>query len=127
VPYSYQVAALVHPSQFLDFAIVTMGFFATEEEMALVSRILARAGSQMPGAITGDAAVEIFAETVDLSPAVLGTIWNVADEGNNGTLSERGLGIAIRLIGWAQSGEEVTAALVNIRRTILHLAIVTFC
>lgn len=92
-----------------------MGFFATDEEQTLVSRIFALAGDQVLGVITGDATVEVFAETVDLPPAVLGTIWNIADEANNGSLSERGLAIAVRLIGWAQSGEDVTSALVNIR------------
>lgn len=105
---------------------MTMGFFATEEEQALVSRIFARAGDQVLGVITGDAAVEIFAETVDLPPAVLSTIWNVADEAHSGSLSERGLAIAVRLIGWAQSGEEVTSALVNIRMMVYNLFIHTF-
>ncbi|KAF9467785.1 hypothetical protein BDZ94DRAFT_1247709 [Collybia nuda] len=93
---------------------MTKGFFATEEEEILVSRIFARAGDQTLGIITGDAAVEIFAETVDLPPAVLGIIWNVADEEHSGNLTERGLAVAVRLIGWAQSGKEVTPGLVNI-------------
>ncbi|KAJ7584110.1 hypothetical protein C8J56DRAFT_197863 [Mycena floridula] len=36
----------------------------------------------------------------------------LADEENNGWLSRKGVAIALRLMGWAQRGEPITAALI---------------
>ena len=88
-------------------------FVPTDEELEIVARIYELAGCKRPGQISGDSIVDIFSESVDLSPLVLSNIWNIADEDKSGNLSEHGLAIAIRLIGWAQRGEEVKVKLVN--------------
>ena len=93
----------------------TTTFVASEGELELVHRIYERAGCSRPGFISGDALVDIFTASVDLTPHVLSQIWNIADEDKTGNLSERGLAIALRLIGWAQRGESVDVALVNMR------------
>lgn len=110
---------------------MTAGFFPSEEELSLAERIFTHVGDfSNPRVITGDAAIDIFMEGVGLSPAVLSTIWGIADEDGNGSLSEKGVTISLRLIGWAQSGEEVTPRLVNIRMRDLvapYLSLIYFC
>jgi epidermal growth factor receptor substrate 15 len=94
---------------------MSSSFVASEAELVIVSQIFVRAGGHLSGVVTGDAAVEIFATKVGLSPDVLSMIWNLADEENTGHLTRKGVTIAVRLIGWAQRGAEVTPDLVNIR------------
>jgi epidermal growth factor receptor substrate 15 len=96
-------------------------FVASKAEAALVSEILTRAGSQSSGVVTGDAAVDIFGTKVGLPPDVLSTIWNLADERSTGNLTRKGVAIAVRLMGWAQKGVEVTPELVNMRTDILMM------
>ncbi|KAG6853449.1 hypothetical protein C0991_004307 [Blastosporella zonata] len=88
-------------------------FSPTDEELGLVAQIYEQAGCSRPGYIEGEAVVEIFTNSVNLSPIVLSAIWDLADEAKSGYLSETGVAIAVRLIGWAQRGEEVTTDLVN--------------
>jgi epidermal growth factor receptor substrate 15 len=87
-------------------------FAPTQDELGLVTQVFAIADPQKIGIVTGEAAVKVFTGA-KLSPTVLGEIWNIADADNNGFLSKKGVAIALRLIGWAQKGEKVTAALVN--------------
>ena len=86
----------------------------SQEELDLVSHIFARADIPISGIINGEVAVRIFAGSVGLSTAVLSDIWNIADEEMRGGLTQRGVAIVIRLIGWAQQGKEVRPELVNI-------------
>ena len=103
---------------------MSSGFVASEAELALVSKIFVRAGSQLSGVVTGDAAVEIFATKVGLPPDVLSTIWNLADDKKTGNLTRNGVAVAVRLMGWAQKGERVTPDLVyicaNLDSDVLH-------
>lgn len=80
------------------------GFHATAQEQQLIKTVLAKADTQDLGVVTGDEAVKVFAGS-GLSPTLLGEIWQLSDVDNNGFLTESGLGIALRLIGWAQAGE----------------------
>jgi epidermal growth factor receptor substrate 15 len=89
-------------------------FSPTTAELALVSIIFNQADPQKRGILTGDVAVKVFAGA-KLEPKVLGDIWSIADEDNNGWLPRKGVAIAIRLMGWAQKGEKITKALVNKR------------
>jgi epidermal growth factor receptor substrate 15 len=100
---------------------MSLSFVASKAEVTLVSEILTRAGSQLSGVVTGNAAVEIFGTKVGLPPDVLSTIWNLADEGNTGNLTRKGVTIAVRLIGWAQRGVGVTPDLVNTRADMLMM------
>lgn len=94
---------------------MSSNFAPTPAELGLVNLIFANADSQRLGIITGEVAVKVFGGA-KLDPSVLGTIWNIADEENNGWLSKKGVAISVRLMGWAQKGEKVTKALVNKRQ-----------
>jgi len=90
-------------------------FSPTPAELALVSQIFAQVDLQKLGILTGDVAVKTFGGA-NLPPAVLGEIWSIADEDNNGWLPRKGVAIAIRLMGWAQKGEKISSELVHKRR-----------
>lgn len=102
-------------SSFKD--IMSTNFSPTPAELTLVSQIFAQADPQKLGVLTGDVAVRVFSGA-KLPPASLGEIWNIADSDNNGWLSKKGVAMAVRLIGWAQKGEAITAALLNKRNAL---------
>ncbi|KAK0498455.1 hypothetical protein EDD18DRAFT_89480 [Armillaria luteobubalina] len=82
----------------------------SEEEANIIAKIIPTDASwQFLGA---EAAVEAF-EPVRLSPKVLAGIWDIADEGAKGYLTRNEVGVAARLIGWAQRGFAVEANLVH--------------
>ncbi|CAE6413784.1 unnamed protein product [Rhizoctonia solani] len=81
-----------------------MGFQPTAQEQQVIKAVITRAGTQDLGIVTGEEAVKIFAGS-GLPPTTLGEVWQLSDTDNNGFLTEAGLGIALRLIGWAQAGE----------------------
>ncbi|TBU28904.1 hypothetical protein BD311DRAFT_757422 [Dichomitus squalens] len=85
-------------------------FTPTPAEVAVINQIFAQADTQKLGVITGEGAVKIFSGS-KLSPSVLAEIWNIADEDNNGVLTRKGVGIAVRLLGHAQRGETISEAL----------------
>lgn len=84
----------------------------TSAELALVNQIFAQADTQKIGILTGDVAVKVF-QGAKLTPTVLGEIWNIADDDNNGFLTKKGVSIAVRLMGHAQKGQKVDKSLVN--------------
>jgi epidermal growth factor receptor substrate 15 len=89
-------------------------FSPTPAEQAIVSQIFAKADPNGLGIVTGDAAVKAFAAS-NLSPSILGDIWTIADKENNGFLTRKGVAIAVRLIGHAQTGEKITEDLIDQR------------
>jgi epidermal growth factor receptor substrate 15 len=95
-------------------------FTPSPSELALVNQIFVQADPQKLGILTGDVAVRVFGGA-KLSPTVLGEIWSIADEENNGWLSKKGVAIAVRLMGWAQKGEKVSEALINKREYHLYI------
>jgi epidermal growth factor receptor substrate 15 len=97
-------------------------FTPSSAELALVTQIIAKADSQKSDVLTGDAALKVF-RGAKLPPPVLREIWSIADEGNNGWLSHKGVAIAVRLMGWAQKGETVTKTLINKRECICILTV----
>lgn len=84
----------------------------TPAEATLVNQIFLHADPQKLGVVTSDAAVKVF-EGSKLPAGVLGEIWALADEDNNGWLSRKGVAIVVRLMGWAQKGEPVSPALLQ--------------
>lgn len=97
---------------------LTMSTFnPTPSEIALTSQIFAVADPQNVGIVTGDTAVKILAGA-NLSHAVLGEIWAIADKDNNGFLTKKGVAIALRLIGFAQKGESITEAMLDKREQL---------
>ncbi|KAL4074701.1 hypothetical protein V8B97DRAFT_1951878 [Scleroderma yunnanense] len=87
-------------------------FTPTPTELAFVNQIFNQADTQKLGILTGDVAVKILGGS-KLAPTVLGEIWNIADEDNNGFLTKKGLAIALRLIGHAQRGDKVQKSLLG--------------
>jgi hypothetical protein len=87
-------------------------FTPTPAELALVNQIFTQADTQKIGILTGDVAVRLFGGA-KLAPTVLGEIWNLADEDNNGFLTRKGVAVAVRLMGWAQKGEKISQALLS--------------
>jgi epidermal growth factor receptor substrate 15 len=93
---------------------MTTPFSPTQGEIALVNQIFSKHDPQKFGVITGDVAVRIFG-SANLSANILGQIWAIADSDNQGFLARKGVSVAVRLIGWAQKGETVSADLINKR------------
>ncbi|KXN90474.1 EH domain-containing and endocytosis protein 1 [Leucoagaricus sp. SymC.cos] len=91
---------------------MSASFTATPAELALVNQIFAQVDKQKLGILNGDIAVRVFSGA-NLPGSVLGEIWTIADEENNGWLSKTGAAKALRLIGHAQKGAKVSAALLS--------------
>jgi len=89
-------------------------FAPSQAEVVLTNKIFEKYDPQKLGMITGDAAVGVFNGT-KLSAGVLGKVWGIADKDNNGVLTRKGVSIALRLMGHAQRGEEVSEALISKR------------
>ncbi|TFK72428.1 EF-hand [Pluteus cervinus] len=92
--------------------MLSSDFTATDAEESLVLTILRHADPNNDGFLTGDAALAIFSKS-NLPPETLHEIWDIADYEKTGQLSNQGLAIALRLMGWAQRDEPVSPALVN--------------
>ncbi|KAJ3797483.1 hypothetical protein GGU11DRAFT_808975 [Lentinula aff. detonsa] len=90
--------------------MMTSQFSPTSEELLLADKILlkvhqGRVKREDPAArLDADSAVKLFL-TTKLSPQVLSKIWREADTGEKGWLTRQELTVALRLVGWAQSGE----------------------
>ncbi|KAG2115224.1 uncharacterized protein F5147DRAFT_676647 [Suillus discolor] len=91
---------------------MSSNFAPTPAELALVNQIFTQADTQKIGILTGDVAVKVF-QGAKLAPTVLGEIWSIADDDNNGFLTKKGVSIAVRLMGHAQKGQKVDKSLVN--------------
>lgn len=89
-------------------------FSPTQGEAALVNQIFSKHDPQSFGVITGDVAVKVFGGA-NLSASILGQIWAIADADNQGFLTRKGVSIAVRLLGWAQKGDAISADLVSKR------------
>jgi epidermal growth factor receptor substrate 15 len=89
-------------------------FSPTHGEVALVNQIFSKHDPQKFGIITGELAVNIFGGA-NLSASTLSQIWGISDADNQGFLTRKGVSVAVRLLGWAQKGEVISAELVNKR------------
>lgn len=100
---------------------MSTNFTATPAELSLVSQIFAQADKQKLGILSGDVAVKVFGGA-KLPGSVLGEIWSIADEENNGWLSKTGAAKALRLIAHAQKGEKVSTTLLSKRQSSISSA-----
>lgn len=82
----------------------------TSEEKKLYSQLFKSLDPEGTGIITGEKARSTF-EKSGLPPAILGEIWQIADQNNLGFLTQFGFCHAMRLIGYTQSGQHPTSAL----------------
>ncbi|KAJ7283472.1 hypothetical protein C8J57DRAFT_736117 [Mycena rebaudengoi] len=84
----------------------------TPDEAALVASLFSSGSPHKLGVLTGDAALELFRYT-NLPPRILGEVWNLADNDRAGSLSPARTEVAVRLIGWAQAGVQLTPDLID--------------
>ena len=87
-----------------------MAIPATEEENAFADEILRQANCDQTGLLTADSAVEVFNRS-GLSRYELRDIWSLADADSNGVLSRDELLVALRVMGWVQSGKTFVESL----------------
>ena len=92
--------------------IMSASFRASPAELDLVNQIFSKVDKPKQGILKGDVAVEVFSGA-KLAGSVLGEIWSIADEENNGWLSKTGAAKALRLIGHAQKGSKVSHTLLT--------------
>lgn len=90
-------------------------FTPSQAEVALTNKIFEKCDPQKLGIITGDTAVGVFNGS-KLSAVILGEVWAISDKENNGFLTRKGVSIALRLMGHAQRGEQVSEALLSKRK-----------
>ncbi|KAG1776718.1 hypothetical protein EV702DRAFT_1228512 [Suillus placidus] len=77
-------------------------FVPTPAELALVNQIFTQADTQKIRILTGNVAVKVF-QGANLAPTVLGEIWNIFDDDNNGFLTKKGVSIAVHMLRKARS------------------------
>lgn len=82
----------------------------TPDEKKLYLQLFRALDSDGTGIVTGDKARATF-EKLGLPPSILGEIWQLADLGNLGFLTQFGFCYAMRLIGYTQLGQHPTAQL----------------
>ncbi|KAI4171242.1 MAG: hypothetical protein LQ343_004448 [Gyalolechia ehrenbergii] len=80
------------------------------EERRYFGQLFSAADTDKIGVVTGEVAVKFFEKT-KLPPSTLGEIWQMADTENRGLLTPTGFGLVLRLIGYAQSGRQVSPEL----------------
>ena len=90
-------------------------FSPTLGEVTLVNQIYAKHDPHKSGVITGEVAVDMIFSGANLSATASSQIWDIADADNQGFLTRKGVSVAVRLVGWAQKGEVISAELVNKR------------
>lgn len=81
----------------------------TNDELAFANAVLESVGNTT-GKLTSDVAVEIFNRS-GLSRFELRDIWGLADADSNGVLAKDELLVALRIMGWVQSGEKFSQSL----------------
>ncbi|KAG5420562.1 hypothetical protein I9W82_002443 [Candida metapsilosis] len=84
----------------------------TSEEKSLYTQIFKSLDPENTGIITGEKARTTF-EKSGLPPAILGEIWQIADQNNLGFLNQFGFCYAMRLIGYTQAGNHPTPGLAD--------------
>lgn len=98
---------------------MTQAFYPTEEEIGIATEILASLRLDTDtGVLRGEQAREIFTRSA-LPPTILRDIWNLSDTNGNGELSKQEISMAVRLIGWVQSGESLRSGLLAKGKVIL--------
>lgn len=80
------------------------------EERRYFGQLFSAADTDKIGVVTGEVAVKFFEKT-KLPPSTLGEIWQIADTENRGLLTPAGFGLVLRLIGYAQSGRQISPEL----------------
>ncbi|RLV94515.1 EH domain-containing and endocytosis protein 1 [Spathaspora sp. JA1] len=85
----------------------------TPDEKKLYAQLFKSLDPENTGIITGEKSRSTF-ESSGLPPAILGEIWQIADQDNLGFLNQFGFCYAMRLIGYTQAGHHPTAGLADV-------------
>lgn len=80
----------------------------SSEEKAVFGQLFKQCDPEGLGIVTGDVARPLF-ERSGLPAYLLGEIWQIADDANNGFLDQTGFSVALRLIGRVQGGQRLSA------------------
>lgn len=84
----------------------------SDDERALIRRILAHTNSLEAGYLVTDTAIDVFNRS-GLSRPQLREVWKLADADANGRIAQDELAVAIRLMGWMQSGQPFSEGLLE--------------
>ncbi|KAH7100101.1 hypothetical protein BKA62DRAFT_264382 [Auriculariales sp. MPI-PUGE-AT-0066] len=84
----------------------------TRSELALANSIFLRADAAERDIISSDTAFAVFTRS-RLPPRELGEIWAIVIRDNTGYVTRREVALALRLIGWAQSGKHLHQSLLG--------------
>lgn len=95
-------------------------FIATEDELQLAEKLLEINNWKRSDSLSVDTALGIFKQT-GLSFKQLREIWTIADKNGAGSLSRDELTVAIRLMGWVQSGAHLSEGLLAQRQYFVIL------
>ncbi|EGW32417.1 uncharacterized protein SPAPADRAFT_67033 [Spathaspora passalidarum NRRL Y-27907] len=85
----------------------------TPDEKKLYTQLFKSLDPENTGIITGEKSRSTF-ESSGLPPAILGEIWQIADQDNLGFLNQFGFCYAMRLIGYTQAGHHPTPGLADV-------------
>ncbi|KAF2097440.1 hypothetical protein NA57DRAFT_77698 [Rhizodiscina lignyota] len=77
----------------------------TAEEKRAYKQLFTQADNDSSGIITGEVAVKFLERTL-VPGAILGEIWQIADQENRGFLTPAGFAVCLRLIGHYQAGKD---------------------
>lgn len=89
-------------------------FNPTEAENALTDKIFDKFDHWKSGEITVNDAEQVFKST-KLPSLVLGQVWAIADKNDIGSFTRKKVLVALRLMGHAQRGEQVSETLLSKR------------
>ncbi|KAI1790762.1 EF-hand [Ganoderma leucocontextum] len=97
----------------IEALTVVAEYQASAEEAPLIQWVFTTGDSERTGKINPQTATRIFSAS-NLPPDALARIWEIASvESKDGLLDRQGVGVALRLIGYAQKGTAVTEGLVK--------------
>jgi epidermal growth factor receptor substrate 15 len=89
----------------------------SDDERALIRRILAQTNSLEAGYLQTEVAIDVLNRS-GLSRLELRDVWKLSDADSNGRITQDELAVAIRLMGWMQSGRPFSEALLEKRTQI---------
>jgi epidermal growth factor receptor substrate 15 len=84
----------------------------TPEEVYIYQQLFTYADETKKGLISGQQAVQFFAKSKLPSP-VLGEIWQIADNQDEGRLNKDQFYVALKLIALAQSGKQTSLVMLG--------------
>lgn len=104
------------PAQRLS-AVALTAFTPTASELEYTQLLFSAADPDNLEIITGEVAVPLFQRSC-ISPDTLEEIWDILDHEKKGFITKHETAAAVRLMGHAQAGEDITEALIAKRTCV---------